>query len=232
MNVNMFRKKRPGQLITYFQKNSSFSEEYRTLRTNISLSKSGGRMRSLLVTSAESGSGKSMTAANLAVVMAQQGKKVLLMDANIRKPGLHQIFKTENQQGLTTLLTGQGDFLEVLQNTAIDNLMLMTSGPVSPNPADVISSSEMESVIDQAEEHFDQVIIDSPPLLAVTDAQLLADLCDGLLLVVKSGSTPIDKVRKAAESLTETSGKLLGVVLNNRKKKAKDGYSYFSNSTR
>lgn len=226
MKIRSFKKSRPGQLVAYFRKNSSFSEEYRTLRTNISFSKAGGGMQSYLITSAEANAGKSMTAANLAVVMAQQGKRVLLIDSDIRKPSLHLIFRAENQRGLTNLLTGQGSLMNDCQLTRIDGLSLITSGPVAPNPADLLSSTEMKRVIEEATEHFDQVIIDSPPTLAVTDAQLLANLCDGVILVVKSKMTAFDKARKSAELLMATSGKFLGVVLNDKKEKASDRYGY------
>ncbi|MFT8362242.1 MAG: CpsD/CapB family tyrosine-protein kinase [Sporolactobacillus sp.] len=230
MRFNRFRRKRSLQLITYYKKNSSFSEEYRTLRTNISFAKAGGGLRSYLITSPESGEGKSTTAANLAVVMAQQGKEVLLIDADIRKPTVHAIFHTDNLRGLTNLLTGQGDLMSDTQVTGIDKLSLLTSGPLAPNPADLLSSEEMEKVIDEAKQHFDQVIIDSPPALMVTDAQLLANLCDGLILVVRNRMTSIDRAGKSADILQKAKGKFLGVVLNDKKENMNSNnyYSYYS----
>ncbi|MCO7176717.1 CpsD/CapB family tyrosine-protein kinase [Sporolactobacillus kofuensis] len=222
----MKEKGEPYALVTFFQENSSISEQYRTLRTNISFAKAGGGLKSLVVTSAESGEGKSTTAANLAVVMAQQGKQVLLIDADTRKPTQHRFFDRNNRKGLTNVLTGQAKASSVLRSTILDQLYLMTSGPVPPNPADLLSSAEMEDVIRQAEEHFDQVIIDSPPILAVTDARLLANLCDGILMVVKSGTSEFENVRKAAHVFSEVNGKLLGMVLNDKKVRRKDRYHY------
>ncbi|MDN3954863.1 CpsD/CapB family tyrosine-protein kinase [Sporolactobacillus laevolacticus] len=216
-------------LVTYLKNNFSLSEQYRTLRTNISFAKAGGGLKSLVVTSAEAGEGKSTTASNLAVVMAQQGKRVLLIDADTRKPSQHEFFGMDNREGLTNVLTGQANFMDVLRPTSIDQLFLLTSGPVPPNPADLLSAAEMETVIEQAEEQFDQVIIDSPPILAVSDARLLANLCDGILLVVRSGSTEMDKIRKAADVFSEVKGKLLGVVLNDKKVSRKERYYYAYN---
>lgn len=184
-------------------------------------------MKTYMVTSAEKGDGKSTTASNLAIVMAQQGKEVLLIDADIRKPSQHYSFRTENQKGLTNLLTAQDPFDEVLQSTVVDHLTLLSSGPAAPNPADLLSSEDMAGIIEQAKERFDQVIIDSPPALAVADARLLANLCDGILLVVRSGSTEIDHASRAAEVFSEVRSKLLGVVLNDKKIKKRDQYDYY-----
>lgn len=225
------QKKRTGDLVTLFGHNSSLAEQFRTLRTNISFAKAGGGMKALLVTSAEAGDGKSTTAANLAIVTAQQGKQVLLIDADIRKPTQHYLFQTSNARGLTNLLTGQADFREVVQITGVDGLSLLTSGPVSPNPADLLSSEEMKDVMDQAEGQFDQVIIDSPPVLAVADARLLANLCDGIVFVVRSKSTEIDQVTRSVAALSEANGKLLGVVLNDKKENRKDHYGYYESAS-
>lgn len=214
-------------LVSYFRKNSPYSEQYRTLRTNISFAKAGGGLKSLMVTSAEASVGKSTTASNLAVVMAQQGKRVLLIDADTRKPSQHKVFQLDNREGLTNVLTGQGSFKEFLRETSLESLLLLSSGPIPPNPADLLSAQEMADVINQAEEQFDQVIIDSPPVLAVADARLLADLCDGIVLVVKSGSSEIDKAKKAIDAFSEVREKILGVVLNDRKVSRKEKHDYY-----
>lgn len=214
-------------LVSYFRKNSPYSEQYRTLRTNISFAKAGGGLKSLMITSAEASVGKSTTASNLAVVMAQQGKRVLLIDADTRKPSQHKVFQLDNREGLTNVLTGQGSFKEFLRETSLESLLLLSSGPIPPNPADLLSAQEMADVINQAEEQFDQVIIDSPPVLAVADARLLADLCDGIVLVVKSGSSEIDKAKKAIDAFSEVREKILGVVLNDRKVSRKEKHDYY-----
>ncbi|WP_353949188.1 CpsD/CapB family tyrosine-protein kinase [Sporolactobacillus sp. Y61] len=217
------------RLVTYFQKNSSYAEQYRTLRTNLNFIRGGEQIRSIVVTSAEAGEGKSTTASNLAIVMAQQGKRVLLIDADIRKPTLHFAFQKGNSYGLTTLLTGQQAFEDALQKTDIEQLSLLASGPVPPDPADLLDSEEMAAVIRKATIQFDKVILDSPPTLAVTDSKLIANLCDGLLLVVKSGATDIAKVQKAATEFSDVRAKFLGVVLNDQKLKRRDrDYYYYS----
>lgn len=226
--MKRFRKGKQASspLVTLSPNNFSISEQFRTLRTNLSFTKAGGGLKSLVVTSAGAGEGKSTTAANLAVVTAQQGKRVLLIDADTRKPSQHQLFERDNREGLTNVLTGQASFTEVLRATTLDQLFLLTSGPVPPNPADLLSAPEMAEVLEQAKEQFDQVIIDSPPILAVSDARLLANLCDGILFVVKSGSTELEQVRRAVDVFSEMKGKLLGAVLNDKKVNRKDRYYY------
>lgn len=216
------------RLVTYFQKNSSYAEQYRTLRTNLNFIRGGEQIRSIVVTSAEAGEGKSTTASNLAIVMAQQGKRVLLIDADIRKPTLHFAFQKGNNQGLTTLLTGQQTFEDALQKTDIEQLSLLVSGPVPPDPADLLDSEEMAAVIREATIRFDKVILDSPPTLAVTDSKLIANLCDGILLVIKSGATDITKVQRAATEFSDIRAKFLGVVLNNQKLKRRVRDYYYS----
>ncbi|WP_010630810.1 CpsD/CapB family tyrosine-protein kinase [Sporolactobacillus vineae] len=211
-------------LVTSLQENDSLSEQYRTLRTNISFAKAGGGLKLIVVTSAEAGEGKSTTASNLAAVMAQQGKRVLLIDADTRKPSQHSFFSMDNREGLTNVLTGQASFTDVVRATSLNQLFLLTSGPVPPNPADLLSAAEMVTVIEQAKEHFDRVIIDSPPVLAVSDTLLLANLCDGILFVIRSELTETDKARKAIDLLSSVNGKLLGVVLNDKRVSRKSPY--------
>lgn len=220
--------KRPRSLVAYYKEKSSFAEQYRKIRTNIEFSKAGGGLKAIMVTSSGSNEGKSTTAANLAVVMAQQGRKVLLIDADMRTPSMHYTFHLPNRDGLTTLLTKNSRFEDIAQQSGIGNLSILTSGPVPPNPADLLSSSEMAGFVNRFRNLFDVIIIDSPPILDVADAQVLANLCDGILLVVRSGSTEVDDARKAAECLSEAKARILGVVLNDLKvtKKERKGRSY------
>jgi protein-tyrosine kinase len=216
-------------LITVQNPRSPISEQYRTIRTNIQFSFVDKTMRSLMVTSAGPSEGKSTTVANLAVTFAQQGKKVLLIDADMRKPTMHYTFRLNNTIGLTNVLTQSIHLHAAYQETDIDNLFVLTSGPIPPNPAELLASKAMETFLEEAYKHFDLVIFDTPPVLAVTDAQILANKCDGTVLVVASGKTEIEAAVKAKELLLSANGKLLGVVLNKKKQKQGEYYYYYGN---
>jgi protein-tyrosine kinase len=212
-------------LITLDDPKSPISEQYRTIRTNIQFSFIDETMRSLMITSSSPSEGKSTTAANLAIVFAQQGKKVLLIDADLRKPTVHYTFRLNNYTGLTSVLTRSSSLLSACQETNVENLYVLTSGPIPPNPAELLSSKMMDNCLQELYETFDLIIFDTPPVLAVTDAQILANKCDGTILVVASGKTEIDAAVKAKELLTAANAKLLGVVLNQRK--LREGHYYY-----
>jgi capsular exopolysaccharide synthesis family protein len=215
------------KLVTKTDPKSPISEQYKTIRTNINFSSVDREIRSILVTSAGPGEGKSTTAANLAVVFAQQGKKVLLVDSDMRKPTAHYTFNLTNTFGLTTVLTKQHTLSEVTNPSDVENLDILTCGPVPPNPAELMSSKAMENFLVDAYQSYDMLIFDTPPILAVTDAQVLANQCDGTVLVVSSGTTEVESAVKAKELLATTKGKLLGVVLNNRELKDTSYYYYY-----
>lgn len=219
-------KKLERSLITMEDPKSPISEQYRTIRTNVQFSFVDAPMRSLMVTSTGAGEGKSTTAANLAVVFAQQGKKVLLIDADLRKPTVHYTFRLNNYTGLTNVLTNSAPLLPSCQETRVENLYVLTSGPIPPNPAELLSSKAMEQCIQQLYNEFDLLIFDTPPVLAVTDAQILAHQCDGTVLVIESGGTEIEAAVKAKELLEAANAKLLGVVLNKRKYRQGQYYYY------
>lgn len=206
---------------------SPISEQYRTIRTNIQFSLVDQQLRSVMVTSSGPSEGKSTTASNMAVVFSQQGKKVLFVDADLRKPTAHYTFQQENFKGLTTVLTKQSELFETINSTRIANLDILTSGPIPPNPAELLSSRAMEELLAAAYKQYDMVVFDTPPVLAVTDAQVLANQCDGTILVVASGSTDKDSAVKAKELLEAAKAKLLGVVLNRKKQKDSSYYYYY-----
>ncbi|UPO89638.1 CpsD/CapB family tyrosine-protein kinase [Niallia sp. Man26] len=206
---------------------SPISEQYRTIRTNILFSSVDEEIRTIMITSTGPGEGKSTTAANLAVVFAQQGKTVLLVDADLRKPTVHYTFNTINTSGLTSVLTSQISLMEAVQAYDEKNLFILPSGPIPPNPSELLSSRAMKNFMDQALEEFDIVLFDTPPVLAVTDAQILANICQGSLLVVSSGSTEKESLMKAKELLSASNGKILGVVLNNKKLDKHNNYYYY-----
>ncbi|MEH7299394.1 CpsD/CapB family tyrosine-protein kinase [Neobacillus drentensis] len=215
------------KLITAVAPKSPISEQYRTVRTNIQYSSIDGEMRVLMVTSSGPGEGKSTTVANLAVTFAQLGKKVLLVDADLRKPTVHHTFSVNNQVGFTTVLTKQTSLEKAVVETNEQDLYVLTSGPIPPNPAELLSSKSMEQFIEEAKEQFDFVLFDTPPLLAVADPQILANQCDGSILVVYSERTEIDQAKKSKELLENAKGKLLGVVLNHKELKNSDYYYYY-----
>lgn len=215
------------KLITKYNPKSPISEQYRTIRTNIQFSAVDKDIQTILVTSSGPGEGKSTTTANLAVVFAQQGKKVLLIDADMRKPTVHYTFGLTNILGLTNVLTRQSELDEAINRTDLDTLDVLTSGPIPPNPAELLSSKALQQLLQKAKGIYDIIIFDTPPVLAVTDAQLLANQCDGTILVVYSGKTEIESAKKAKEMLVAAKAKLLGVVLNNKKMEKTDYYYYY-----
>lgn len=224
-----FRKKKSRRglaQISVLHHKSLVAEQYRTIRTNIEFSSVQTHLRSILVTSSVPGEGKSFSAANLAAVFAQQEKKVLLVDADLRKPTIHETYQLENVQGLTNVLVGNASLGETVQKTLIDNLYVLTSGPTPPNPAELLSSKAMGELIQEMYSRYSLVIFDSPPLLAVADGQVLANQTDGSVLVVLSGKTKMDTVQKAKDALQQSKAKLLGALLNKKKIKKTEHYSY------
>lgn len=217
------------KLITAVDPKSPISEQYRTVRTNIQFSSVDEEIKTIMVTSAGPSEGKSTTAGNLAITFAQQEKKVLLVDADLRKPTVHYTFNQTNTFGLTTVLAGQISLSEAIDLTDIENLSVLTSGPIPPNPAELMGSKSMERFLAEAKKAYDIILFDTPPILVVTDAQVLANSCDGTVLVVYSGRTEMEQATKAKELLAATNGKLLGAVLNHKKLESSDYYYYYAN---
>ncbi|MGF6953906.1 capsular exopolysaccharide synthesis family protein [Neobacillus sp. B4I6] len=229
-NFNRRKKQKPNKsrnLITTIDSKSPISEQYRTIRTNIQYSSVDKELKTILVTSSGPGEGKSTTTANLAATFAQLGLKVLLVDADLRKPTVHHTFGVSNLNGFTSLLTRQLSIEEAITETNEKNLFIITSGPIPPNPSELLSSKNMTQFIQDAREEFDYIFFDTPPLLAVTDAQIIANQCDGSILVVSSGKTGMEPARRAKELLVNAQSKLLGVVLNNKVIQKNDHYYYY-----
>lgn len=206
--------KKARKLVTVTDTKSIVSEQFRTIRANITFSIPDQELKTILVTSSTPGEGKSTNAANLGVVFAQEGKKVLIIDGDMRKPTLHQTFKTFNNTGLSNVLAKKVSFDEGVQETFIVGLYVMTSGPIPPNPAELLSSKAMDTLILEAKKDYDIIIFDAPPLLSVSDAQILSNKCDGTLLIVDSGAVEKEVVRKATAILSTSQARILGVVLN------------------
>lgn len=218
---------RENSIITASNSKSIFAEQYRTIRTNIEYAGIDREIKTILVTSAIAGDGKSTTAANLASVFAQQEKKVLLMDTDLRKPTVHQSFSVNNTKGLTNVLARKVSIDEAIISTDYTNLHILTSGPIPATPAELLTTKAMANLLEKLKKEFDIIILDTPPLLAVADAQILAKHCDGVTLVVSSGNTEIEKAKKAKEVLHSTNANILGVVLNRKKEAKNDQYYYY-----
>lgn len=205
---------------------SPVSEAFRTLRTNLQFVRLDSPLKSVVVTSAIPGEGKSTVAANLAIAMAQGGKSVILVDADLRRAKQHQLFNLPNKVGLTNLLLGTAG-LEALQGTSVQGLKVLTSGVLPPNPAELLGSSEMVRVIEQLEAQADLVIFDAPPLMAVTDAAVLGAKVSGVLLVYRLGKTARDGIARARRLLENANARILGVVANGDRPDGRSGYYYY-----
>jgi capsular exopolysaccharide synthesis family protein len=206
---------------------SPSAEAIRLLRTNIEFAAAGHSVKKMTVTSPGTSEGKSTVAANLAVVLAQAGLSTILIDADLRRPTQHKIFDLSNDRGLTRLLTRPDEeWLNVCQQTPVSNLLVIPSGPVPPNPADLLSIDRFREVVDAVARAADIVIIDTPPVLSVSDALAVARQCDATLLVVRADHTRRDAVRQSANALRQGGIRLLGVTLNRKKMKNHSGYYY------
>lgn len=219
-----------GVLVTAAEPRSQIAEAYRVLRANLEFTEGDEPARTLIVTSSGPGEGKSTTAANLAVVLAQSGKRTILVDADLRRPSLHQMFNQPNDRGFTSVLLRMdgAKLADCIAATDIEGLFLLPSGPLPPNPADLLGSRQMANLVEDFKEQADIVIFDCPPLLAVADTSLLARYCDAAVLVVLADTTHGRALQRATEQIVQSGIRLVGVVLN-RVSSAADGYyhSYY-----
>lgn len=209
--------KNGAQLITAVHPKSPISEQFRTLRTNINFMAIDHPIKTLALTSANVSEGKSTVTDNLAIVWAQTGQKVLLVDADLRRSTLHRTFNLDNRKGLTTILTSRAqtiDLNKIIQPSGINNLSLLPSGPTPPNPAELLSSQRMKDFLKAARERYDMVIVDVPPMLEVTDTQVISHDLDAIVLVVKQGQTQKLGAKRAVELLKLAHANLLGYVMN------------------
>lgn len=180
-----------------------------------------------MVSSAGPGEGKSTTITNLAITYAQSERRVILIDADLRKPTAHHTFSISNRFGLSTVLSQQCSLEEAIQHSNVPGMDLITAGTIPPNPAEMLNSKKMTSLIDELRQKYDVILIDTPPLLAVTDAQIVAAKSDGVVLVVDQGRVKRDIAKKAVQNLQSVNARILGVVLNNVKRKAKEEAYYY-----
>ncbi|MFC7850188.1 polysaccharide biosynthesis tyrosine autokinase [Arthrobacter sp. NPDC057388] len=213
-------------LLTQAAPQSPRAESFRQLRTNLQFANVSGHAKTIAVTSSLPGEGKSTTATNLAISLSQAGQSVCLIDADLRRPMVGEYLGLEQNAGLTTALLGSADVNDLLQQWGSGSLYVLTSGRIPPNPSELLGSAEMSDLIQRLEQVFDAVIIDTPPLLPVTDAAVLAQHVGGVVVVVRSQKLKQQDLAKSLNSLQMVGGKLLGVVLNGLPPKGPDSYSY------
>lgn len=214
-------------IISISNPKSPISEAYRTLRTNISFSAVDTDLKVIMVTSAVPGEGKSTTLMNLAVTYAQSNKKAVVLELDLRKPTVHKTLNISNRVGITNVLTKTAALDDVIQSTSVPNLFAIPSGAIPPNPSELVGSKSLLQTIEQLKKMFDIILIDSPPVLALTDAQLIAAACDGVILVADSGRVKRTELNTAKERLEFVNAKILGVVLNNVKRRSSDKSYYY-----
>jgi capsular exopolysaccharide synthesis family protein len=213
-------------LISFLGPLSSVAESYRNLRTNLQFAHLDRPLKSVMVTSANPSEGKSTTVANLAIIFAQAGKKVLLVDADVHRPILHKFFDSRRIPGLSDYILGNSTYDEVVQENILNNLDIICSGTMPPNPAELPGSQNMKTLIKLAMKIYDVVLLDSPPVLSATGASVLATEVDGTVLVVSYDNTRAPDIESAMESLVSVGATVLGVLLNNfDARKAYGGYT-------
>ena len=207
------------------------AESYRSLRTNIQYSSIDKQVKTLVVTSSNAGEGKSTVAGNLAYTFFQNGKRVLIIDCDLRKPSLHRKFNVSNEEGLTDVLVGTSKLNNVMKKID-DNLYLLTTGTLPPNPAEIIGSNTMENFLEQCKINFDYIILDTPPILPVTDSKLLAIKADATVVVVRSEISKSKHVSQAFKELEKVNANIIGTILNDVEMYSEKLYYDYSNKSK
>jgi len=217
-------------LITLDQTKSPISEAYRTLRTNVQFTSVDSETRIIMITSSGPREGKSVTVANMAVSMAQAGKSVLIIDADLRNPTQHKLFELDNREGLSVALVQEQDsrdYFDYIRETSVPSVKVLTGGPIPPNPAELLGSKRMKHLLKKFSASFDIVLIDTPPVIAVTDAAILAQEVDGVILVLASGEVNKEYAQRAKALLEKVGAKILGAILNKADMKTSEHYYYY-----
>ncbi len=218
---------RRSSLVMVSDPKSPIAEAFRALRTNIQYINYEQNLKTLVVTSAGPSEGKTFIVANLAVSLAEAGHKVMVICSDMRRPAVQDFFFLRNRIGLSTVLVGSKTLEECIQDTGRRNLRVLTSGPLPPNPSELLGSRRMNEVLSKARAMADLVLIDSPPILAVSDTTVLAPRADGVLVVVDLGSSKRDEARRAKDLLLQVKSNLVGAVLNNVEEARSYGYYYY-----
>ncbi|MBZ0272380.1 polysaccharide biosynthesis tyrosine autokinase [bacterium] len=216
-----------ANLVTHHAPKSPISEAFRTLRTNIHFADPDHSIREILVTSAGPSEGKSTIVSNLALTFANTGKRTVIVDCDLRKPNVHNFFDVSRDPGVTTILSGDTPWSEVARPTAIENMWVIPSGPIPPNPTEMLSSNAMKELVDTLRAEFDMVLLDSPPVVPVTDAAILASFVRATLLVVELGRSRASGVNRAIDLLDKVNANLLGLVTNNISAGYRYDYGYY-----
>jgi capsular exopolysaccharide synthesis family protein len=218
----------PVELITYAHPKSMLSEAYRNIRTSILLSFSEKPPKKIVITSANPAEGKTTTVINTAIALSQTGAKVIVVDSDMRKPRIHNIFNEENGIGLSNFLSGHGDLRSIIKKTEIPNLFYIPSGPIPPNPSELIGAGLFKNMMESLGKGFDHIVLDSPPVLGFADSIILSTNVDGVILVTVGGKTPRETLQRAKEVLQQVNAKILGVVINRVNIQRSDyGYYYY-----
>src|SRR5581483_1906711 len=215
--------------IVAFVRHSTVSEAYRMLRTSVMLSTAGGPPKTILFTSGQPSEGKTTTTVNTAIALARQGSSVIIVDADLRRPMIHRLFNVESRQGLSTYLSRDAELDTLIQKLPVDNLSLLPCGPIPPNPAELVGSEKMKTLLQELSKRYDHVLVDSPPVVHVTDPVVLSTMVDGVILVVCGGKTTRQVVRRVRQELASVNARTIGVVLNNVdvRREGYDDYYYY-----
>ena len=225
----MSSNKNDRKLIVNNNPKSVAAEAFRTLRTNLRFTAPDKELKKIMLTSTGLAEGKSTISCNLAISICQTDKKVIMIDCDMRKPVLHQIFGVDNVYGLSNIITGQITLEEALKDTSVDGLQLITSGPTPPNPSELLQSQAMKDLIDQLDDFDGIVVLDTPPVLPVADSLILGPMCDGVAFVVAANQTHQEAVLRARDLLLNSKSRLLGVILNKVEFKGRSYEYYYYN---
>jgi capsular exopolysaccharide synthesis family protein len=215
----MRQSKSKTPILMQINPNSPVSEAYRSLRFNIEFSATGREMKTIAVSSANRGEGKSITAVNLAAAFAQAGKKVILVDTDLRNPSVHQAFGADNSKGLTSFLAKQNELHEIISETGVENLSVIVAGPIPLSPTELLASQLMTELLAELKLNYEIIIFDTTPALTLMDAKIMAAKCDGTLLVVEYGKLKRNAAKIVKENLDHAQAFLVGVVVTKIKKK-------------
>ena len=207
---------------------SRIAESYRSIRTSIIFSSPEDRpLKTVLITSSLPQEGKTFVSINLGIVFAHTNEPIILIESDMRKPRISRAFGMPNEVGLSSYLAGKADINEVIKSTTIPNLSLISSGPIPPNPTELLTSAKTQQLLNELKSKFTRIIIDSPPILYVTDTSILANIADGVIQIVRAGKTNINHVLRSKQRLTEAKAKIIGIILNDLDVKKEDSYYYY-----
>lgn len=217
-----------NNLVTLTDNKSVAAEAYRTLRTNVQFSSYDKEMKVITVTSSRPGEGKSTVACNMAITFAENGNRVLLVDADLRRPTVHKKFKLPNSEGIVNVILDHSQLDQIVHRDVTPGLDIITSGAIPPNPSELLGSRKNQKLIELFRDRYDTIILDTPPLLAVTDAQVLTTISDGTIIVAQHGVTKKDEIMQAKDLLEKVKGNILGVVLSQIPIDDNSYYYYYS----